>query len=234
MSVVPTDGMKIQTLDAMWQLYKHSHDVDYTTFSTKTKTKFREFSLIHDDDKVVGFCGCSWKTVKLSTGERVFAMYQGQTMLEKRLRKTGWSVYGPMILGLRGVARAKGKRVILWQDALTIRTFMLVAKNVPVYFPHPDRPMPDDLRELRDILGRDAYGDRYCAQSGIVKKDARIVTEENIHPDRMTNKHIRFYAEANPGYVHGDGLMQLTPLNTKILVAAGAQAAKTTLRRIRA
>lgn len=90
--------------------------------------------------------------------------------------------------------------------------------------------MPEDLRELRDVLGARRYGSRYCSDSGVVRKDARLVTEENIDPARLSNPHIRFYAESNPGYVNGDGLIQLTPLGVKEFVRAGVSAGRTLLR----
>jgi hypothetical protein len=219
--VLPAPSLSETWLARMWALYEGSHDVDRDTFCDKTRRKFREVAVLTDRrEAVVGFIGANWDEVALPSGARVFALYMGQAMLAHELRGSGWSVAGPVVLGLRGLWRARGRQVVLWQDALTVRTFLLVARHA-VYHPHPTLEMPAELRQLRDHLGHRHYPSLYDAERGVVRKGHVLVTEPPIDPARLDDPHIRFFAEANPGYVHGDGLLQLTPLDASILLRAG-------------
>ena len=131
-SLVRTESLTSTDYDEMWELYRLSHDVSRQTFEAKTVEKFSHICLMRHRGRVIGFFGADGEVVETPSGKRFYAQYQGQAMLDRRWRKTGWSVMGPVVLGLHGVWRARRLPYVLWQDAVTVRTFMLIAKHAVV------------------------------------------------------------------------------------------------------
>jgi hypothetical protein len=101
---------------------------------------------------------------------------------------------------------------VLWQDCITVRSFLLVARHNDDYHPHPTRPMPTWLRDLRDHLGLRHYGASYDPTTGVVRKTQQLVRDASLDAERArTDPAVALYASLNPGHVHGDGLLQLLP-----------------------
>lgn len=200
--------------DEMYALYAPSHDIERASFEEKTNRKFSELFVIRraGSGRLVGFIGARLDDVTLSSGEVVRALYMGQAMLEPSVRGGPLSALGPLYFMARTALTLPPRRAFLWQDCVTVQTFMLVARHAATYYPHPRLPMPSDVAELRTILGTANYGDAYDPIHGIVLKAARLVIEAPIRPEKLADEHVRFYAESNPGHVNGDGLLQLTPI----------------------
>lgn len=217
--------------DEMHALYRHSHDTDRATFEAKTKRKFHEIAILRrrESGALVSFLGARAEDVEVD-GRRVHALYMGQAMTAPSARRSGLSLLCPLAFTARAVKRSLRMPVVGWQDALTVRTFLLVARFADEYYPHPRLQMSADVRALRDHLGRAHYGDDYDAAQGIVRKPSRLVLEEDIRPEKLADEHIGFYARANPGYVRGDGLLQVFPLSVGICLKAALRLMWRTLR----
>jgi hypothetical protein len=84
------------------------------------------------------------------------------------------------------------------------------------FYPHPERPMPADVREVLDGLARQKYPRDYDAARGVIRAGAghdrlRDGVAE-ITPARLRDPFVRFFVERNPGHARGEELCCLAPL----------------------
>jgi len=220
-AMVPVDEAPDALFEAMWALYRPSHAVDLDTFARKTRQKFSDLVVLRDGGRVVGFFGGGpVEPLALPSGETVMTRYLGQAMVAPSLRRSGWSMVCPLLLGAAAVHRSGPRRTFLWQDCITVRTFLLAARHAPVTWPHPSVETPEEARFVRDAVARRAYGASYDPATGVVRKEKRLVLEADIDPRRLDDPLVAFYAARNPGYVYGDGLIQVFPMSWSMLARA--------------
>lgn len=215
-------------LRELWFIYRDSHQIGLDDFCSKTRQKFSDLVILREGKRILGFFGGGPVVpLQLPSGEEVVTRYLGQAMVVPELRRSGYSIIPPLLLGYQGVYRGGRRRTFVWQDCITVRTFLLAARHAPLTYPYPGRVMPDDVRFVRDAVGKRVYGAAYDPDAGVVRKASRLVVEPDIDPRRLSDPLIAFYAQANPGYVHGDGLIQVFPMSWSLL----AHSSLTTLRR---
>ena len=65
------------------------------------------------------------------------------------------------------------------------------------------------------------YPDIYNPTNGTVAKTKQVLTEQAvlIHPEDLKNSLIARYSKKNPGHSNGEGLILITPMNIKNLLA---------------
>jgi hypothetical protein len=108
------------------------------------------------------------------------------------------------------------------------RTYRFLPVFWREFFPRFDAPLPDDLRRLRDQLAAERFGPQYNSATGLVRfRHPQQLRGElkSIPAGRLTDPHIAFFAQCNPGHDQGDELVCLTELSAKNLTAAGRRMA---------
>ncbi len=104
------------------------------------------------------------------------------------------------------------------------RTYRFLPLFWKAFFPRYDSPTPVDVRRLLDQVASERFGDAYHPAEGVVRFDRPQVLREEllaIPPGKLEDPHIAFFADRNPGYIHGDELVCLTELAAENLTAAG-------------
>jgi hypothetical protein len=92
------------------------------------------------------------------------------------------------------------------------------------FFPRFNAPLSDEVRRLRDQLATGRFGAQYDSRAGLVRfRHPQQLRGElkSIPAGRLSDPHISFFAENNPGYANGDELVCLTELNAENLTPAG-------------
>lgn len=90
------------------------------------------------------------------------------------------------------------------------RTYLLLSRNFPEYWPRHDRATPKWQSAIIDSLSRDKYGDAWKAKLGVLKFDhcegrlKRSVAP--IDPQLLSAPDVRFFVDANPGHAKGEEL----------------------------
>jgi hypothetical protein len=82
---------------------------------------------------------------------------------------------------------------------------------------------------LVDALARERFGDRYDPSRGIVRFDRpQVLVPEllDVSSGRISDPHVAFFLERNPGYTRGDELVCVTDLGDHNLTAAGRRIAR--------
>ena len=101
------------------------------------------------------------------------------------------------------------------------RTYRFLPVFWKEFWPRHDSPAaPALLCEL----ARERFGQQYDPATGIVRVAAPQVLRgelREIPVSRLTNRHVEFFARANPGHVRGDELVCLCPLTSANQTLAG-------------
>jgi len=104
------------------------------------------------------------------------------------------------------------------------RTYRLLSTFWQRFHPRHDRADSTDSQQLLNSLARERFGESYDPQAGIVRlRHPQILRPHlaGIPPQRLTDPHVAFFAQKNPGHVQGDELACLCSLDASNLTRAG-------------
>lgn len=111
------------------------------------------------------------------------------------------------------------------------RTYRFMPTFWKEFYPHYTEPTPPAVQRLIDNLATERFGDRYDFHSGVVKLDHPQQLRDQlagIPAERLTDPHIRFFDQRNPGHINGDELVCLTEICEDNLTCAGQRMWATT------
>jgi hypothetical protein len=98
-----------------------------------------------------------------------------------------------------------------------IRTYRLLPLYFRAYFPTYQSDTPPFERELIAYLAEYKFGDHYKKDQGVIRfedgGDCLKNEYANIAQNKLKNPHIRFFCDANPGYIAGDYLPCLAQIH---------------------
>jgi hypothetical protein len=209
----------------MWRIYSpyyhYSEDYFYSRISNNT-----HYALYRKEGRLVGFTGLRLKTITIDGEENFFyskrqrhyfTIYFGQTVITAEVRSTG-------IINKTGILLLKKywktlftHRTVFWADALSYRAYLVFAKNLLAYYPSVKEDLPAAILQLRDKLGSNYYADRFCSKTGTVRKDSYLIRDSRVEitSDKLNDLDISYYAQANPKYKEGYGLLTMGPASWK-------------------
>ena len=104
------------------------------------------------------------------------------------------------------------------------RTYRLLSTFWQRFYPRHDEATPAAERPLLNALARERYGERYDAASGVVRFERPQMLKPHlggIPAERLSDPHVAFFAERNPGHARGDELACLCALSEANLTRAG-------------
>lgn len=163
---------------------------------------------------------CGFSTQRLLEaeveGRPVKALFSGDTIIDR----THW--------GDQALAHVWGRLALTLIDthADTELCWFLISKGYKTYrflplffrefYPRHDAVTPAWVGPVLDALARSRYPDEYDADAGVIRATAQQYRLRDglaeVTPERLTDPHVRFFQERNPGHVHGDELCCLAPL----------------------
>lgn len=164
-------------------------------------------------DQIVGFTGLRLRRFELSNGSHATTMYLGMSTIESEWR--GRLLIQRMVIRmfLELLWLNPREPIYVWSDSLTVRPYLLSARNLAEYYPSPFWETPPQVQEVRQLLGKTYYGDAFDTESGVVHKKVRVLEAHELQVDEksLDDPHVRFYLEQNPGYINGNGLLIIQP-----------------------
>ena len=162
-----------------------------------------------DDGKLAGFS--SLHVYKASIGEReLTVVYSGDTVVDVDT----WSDSALSYYWMGAVdflqQHYETDRLYWFLLVSGYRTYRFLPVYSEFFYPRFDRPTPEDVRETMDALALARFGDRYDPETGVVRlrAPAQLKGElSGIPENRLSDPHIAFFAERNPGHEQGDELV---------------------------
>lgn len=208
--VVPRASLTRRDRDAMFALYT-------TYFATSDRIAFerdlgeKEWVILLCDDagNIEGFSTLMRMHV---AGATVF--FSGDTIVARHR----WSSLDLPRLWARHVFGHADASTYWFLISSGWRTY----RYLPLFF-RDFYPRDATMKPLLDAVASAKFGDAYDARTGVIRLATPAPLREGISdPEaRMTNPHVRFFVEANPGHAGGDELACLVRVAVDNLTAAG-------------
>ncbi|MCB0529914.1 MAG: hypothetical protein KDC61_20750 [Saprospiraceae bacterium] len=197
----------------MWDVYRGFYHYSESGFMERI-TRNTHFSLYLHEDRIVGFTGLRIDKTQVN-GRSQLLMYFGQTVISRAFRGRSLIQTTALLLVLKYWKAWLTSDVWFWYDALSYKAYLASAKCAREIYPSRRCPMTEKARQVRDFAGKHWYGDTYCRQSGTVAKEVNFLndTSVSIFPDDLHNPDVAFFAQANPRYAEGHGLLTFVPVS---------------------
>lgn len=218
--IISPESLTDAQVDRMCELYVPHHNISFEKCQSRIRSGFDQLILYisSSQNRIVGFNGIRKRIHKVSGFIRpVLAVYLGQIYIDACYRGQHPLHAAMLKLMLREKLLRPWYKPVIWADSITYKPYLLVARCTKEFYPGPDAPTPLAYQNLIQHLGETYYPDTFDPETGRVIKPANLMKEHvaPIKKNHLRKPYIKFYAEANPGYTKGDGLIMTFPFNRK-------------------
>jgi hypothetical protein len=163
-------------------------------------------------------CGFSTQTILTAEvdGEPVKALFSGDTIIDRDYwgdhALTG--CWGRLALAL--IDAFDGEEFYWFLISQGYKTYRFLPVFFHEFYPRHDVAAPRRVRAVIDALAGERYPDAYDPVRGVVRAGPRSYRLRpgvaEITPERLRDRHVRFFHDRNPGHACGDELCCLAPL----------------------
>lgn len=195
----------------MWRLFTDYYtDVTRATFDADLASKSHVI-LLHNskNEEIKGFSTLHTyrRTIQ---GRKIAVLYSGDTIIDQAY----WGQTALQRAWLSNAMRLKLSNphlpVYWFLISKGYKTYLLLSRNFPEYWPRHDRPLPVWERAVLDTLASEKFGDDYSPELGLIMHDnpaGRLASSvAPIDEALLRYPDIRFFCEKNPGHANGDEL----------------------------
>jgi hypothetical protein len=207
----------------MWLVFsKYYHHVSRKKFLTDLKDK-SDVILLRDlaSSDVVGFSTLTTYH-RNHQGRDFVVIFSGDTVIEKAY----WGqtkLHSQFVRYLIACKLANPFTPVYWfLISKGYKTYLLLSRNFPEYWPRHDLDTPAWQQEVIASLASERFGDDFDSEKGIVAYESHGAVCENVAPigEEMLKKNdIRFFAERNPNHTLGHELCCLGRVDLGIVMA---------------
>jgi hypothetical protein len=209
-SVIRRAALTRRDRDAMFALYTtYFATADRVTFERDLVEKEWVILLCDDDGRIDGF-----STLMRSQVGEATVFFSGDTIVARHR----WGTFD--------LPRLWAQHVFAHADAHTywflISSGWRTYRFLPLFF-RDFYPRDATMKPLLDTIAAAKFGDAYDARTGVVRLATPAPLREGVSDpeERMSNPHVRFFLEANPGHANGDELACLVRVGIDNLTSAG-------------
>ncbi len=158
-------------------------------------------------------------------GRPVLALFSGDTIVDPDLwgRNIVAQVWSQFVLSL--FDRYPYRELYWFLITNSFRTYRYLPVFFREFYPCYREPTPDWAVRLIDALAAPRYRSAYDSTTGIVQghhwAGCRPRSDiAGVTPERLRDPHVEFFAERNPGYIHGDELCCIARLTIENITPA--------------
>jgi len=194
----------------MYDLFCQQFDgVSFDVFDRDLERKNWVLLLQDEDGVLCGFSSMDIYDVEID-GQVISVVYSGDTVVNSETWSDSALSYYWMgaIDYLRRLYR---KERLYWFLLVSgYRTYRFLPVYSATFYPRHDKDTPDDVQLIMDTVAGERFGKNYNPETGIVRLDAPATLKEGyrgIPENRLSDPHIAYFAERNPGHEHGDELV---------------------------
>lgn len=205
----------------MWELFaRYYEDVTADKFERDLAGKAHVILIrAAGDHSVQGFSTITsfQRTVQ---GRRVVGVFSGDTIMAE----SNWHQTVLQRAFLSYVIRVKARYpltpVYWFLISKGFRTYLLLARNFPEYWPRHDRATPRWQAAVLDDFARSRFGDAWQPELGVLrfpKCEGKLKGEVVGIDDRARSlAEVRFFEQRNPGHASGEELCCLGRVNGRL------------------
>ena len=222
---VPLSGISHDEILEMYALFENHYDRTTYEIFTRDLSRKNWIVVIRDSENshIEGFSTLAFYESKIN-GDSVGVVFSGDTIIRKKY-------WGTPELPKRWIKTVMevGKTLpepLYW---LLISSGYKTYRFLPVFFkefyPCCDQATPSDYQAIIDQLARERFGDDYHQTEGVVRFSVGATPLAEgvavVKPNRLRDKHIRYFQEKNPGHIRGDELVCVAIIHPDNFTAAG-------------
>ncbi len=212
--------------DAMYELLcDHFEGVTRGVFENDLAEKEWAVLLEDAEGRIRGFSTFHIYAERGVDGEAVAIVYSGDTIVDR----SAWGTPTLPRCWIHSVyevhrSRFSGARLFWLLIASGFRTYRFLPVFWKEFYPRYDAAIPPDQAEWLVRVARDRFGAAYDAAAGIVRLSSPQPLRgelREIPMEKLSDPHVAFFIQRNPGHVNGDELVCLAELSPENLTAAG-------------
>ncbi len=222
--VVKRTDLLPPTRAAMYALFCEQFDgVSQVVFDADLADKNWVLLLEDDAGRLCGFSCMDIYDVEVD-GREVSVVYSGDTVVSADTWSDSALSYYWMgaIDYLRRLYR---KDALYWFLIVSgFRTYRFLPVYSQRFYPRYDETTPPEVQAIMDTVAGKRFGAGYDSATGVVRLDAPAMLKgefRGIPENRLTDPHIAFFAERNPGHEQGDELVCFAVLAENDLTRLG-------------
>ena len=195
---------------SMHDLFCQQFDgVSFDVFSRDLERKNWVLLLQNEEGALCGFSSMDLYDVDVD-GQTITVVYSGDTVVNSETWSDSALSYYWMgaIDYLRRLYR---KERLYWFLLVSgYRTYRFLPVYSATFYPRHDEVTPDNIQLIMDTVASARFGNDYNPETGIVHLDAPAILKgdyRGIPENRLSDPHVAYFAERNPGHEHGDELV---------------------------
>lgn len=215
--LVPVAEISNQRREQMFSLmHNYYENITRSTFFADLDAK--DWVIVIFDEtsqQVVGFSTQVMMELKLKE-RTIRALFSGDTIVDSRQRgqKKLFHISGWLLQRL--MEKYPDDELYWFLISKGYKTYRFLPLFFSEFYPAVNQSIPPDVAEVIDGLATSLAGSRYDPDRKVIKAEqggcflrsgVADVTEE-----RLRDKHIQFFVEANPGHAQGDELCCVAPV----------------------
>jgi len=209
--VAPLAEVHSDLRDAMWTLFDNVYaDVDRARFDQDLSEKDDVILLFDEGDQSLR--GFSTLRVYRRTveGRDVIVVYSGDTVIAPGY--WGQSALHSAFVKYVTACKARHPFVPVYWFLISkgYKTYLLLCRNFPEYWPRQDIPTPAWQTAVMNTLATEKFGHHFVPERGVVQFDRPMgrlrAGMAPIEPEMLEEPDVRFFIEKNPGHEAGDEL----------------------------
>lgn len=190
-------------------LKRHFEGVEEGVFEQDLMEKNQAILLRDAEGTLRGFSTLKYYETRFQ-GEDIRLVFSGDTIVEPGFWGST-ALPQTWIKAVRLYRAQKSEQRHFWFLLCSgYRTYHFLRLFFEDFHPRFDRPIPKDLRALRDHVAFEKFGDQYDPERGVVRfhqgAQALKAGIGNLPSSRLKNPHVAFFAQVNPGHDRGDEL----------------------------
>lgn len=211
--------------EEMWQLFRRYYDAVTREAFESDLAKKQDVIVMRDsgDGSLQGFSTLFVFDERVD-GERVIAIFSGDTIIDDAY--WGQQALQRAFLRYMVMQKLKNPRASLYWFLISkgFRTYLLLSRNFPNYWPRHDAPTPARESKVLDALSTALYPDAWKPELGLLRfEECAGKLKRGVAPidlTMLTHEDIAFFAQKNPRHADGDELCCLGKVDAALLVAA--------------
>jgi len=236
--VVAVRDLLPETRDSMWALFQRFYaDVSRDTFDRDLAAK-NDVILLRDsgDRSLEGFSTIQVYD-RVVMGRRFIAVFSGDTIISPDY----WGQTALQRAFLGYVMRVKLTHpfvpVYWFLISKGYKTYLLLARNFPEYWPRHDAATPAWQHAVLDRLASEKYGEAWKRERGVLQfthGEGRLRSGvAPIEASLLERDDVRFFVEKNPGHASGDELVCIGRVGPSLWTAYMSKLSRRALEGVR-
>lgn len=235
--VCPVDALDRELIEAMWDLFKNYYeDIERSRFESDLSNK-KDVILLFDPNlrQLKGF-----STLKVFddavNGKDFVAVYSGDTIIDEAY----WGQTALQKTFFRYIIKTKlqhpSKDVYWFLISKGYKTYLLLSRNFPNYWPRHDRPTPAQEKAILNHLATSMFADSWIPEKGVLSfKQPMGKLKGGIAPidqSMLNQADIRFFLEKNQGHAQGDELCCIGRIDATLALSYPAKIMKKSFKKL--